>query len=65
MVEFWRPILILPHGLLERVEEAKSAGAEALVTACPWCERVFKDTILETGGRMKVYDIMEIVQQAI
>ena len=23
----------------ERIEEAESTGAEAMVTACPWCER--------------------------
>ena len=25
----------------ERIEEAASTGAEALVTACPWCEKTF------------------------
>jgi len=49
----------------ERVEEAKSTGAEALVTACPWCERNFIDAIAGNGQKMKVYDIVELVQQAI
>jgi Fe-S oxidoreductase len=48
----------------ERVEEAKATGAEALVTACPWCERNFIDAIDGSGGKMKVYDIVELVQQA-
>ncbi len=49
----------------ERIEEAKSTGAEAIVTACPWCERNFKDAIRESGGSMKVYDIVELVQESI
>ena len=27
----------------ERIEEAKSTGADAIVSACPWCERNFID----------------------
>jgi Fe-S oxidoreductase len=49
----------------ERIEEAASTGAEALVTACPWCERNFIDAAAGKGRKMKVYDIMELVQQAI
>jgi Fe-S oxidoreductase len=49
----------------DRIEEAKSTGAEALVTACPWCERNFLDAISGNGEKMKVYDIVELVQQAI
>jgi len=49
----------------ERIEEAKSTNAEAIVTACPWCERNFIDAISEKNGKMKVYDIVELVQQAI
>lgn len=48
----------------ERIEEAKSTGAEALVTACPWCERNFLDAIDTTGEKIRVYDIVELVQQA-
>jgi len=49
----------------ERIEEAKVTGAEALVTACGWCERNFIDAIDADGGKLKVYDIVELVQQAI
>jgi Fe-S oxidoreductase len=49
----------------ERIEEARATGAEAIVTACPWCERNFIDAIEKDGIKMKVYDIMEVVQQAI
>jgi Fe-S oxidoreductase len=50
---------------LERMEEAKSSGAEALVTACPWCEKTFNDAIRENGNNMKVYDIVELVENAL
>jgi Fe-S oxidoreductase len=49
----------------ERIEEAESTGAEAIVTACPWCERNFIDAIAKIGAKMKVFDVMELVQQAI
>jgi Fe-S oxidoreductase len=49
----------------ERIEEAKSTGAEAIVTACPWCERNLADTNPGSGRKMKVYDIIELVQQAL
>jgi Fe-S oxidoreductase len=49
----------------ERVEEAKSVGAEAIVTACPWCERNFIDAVNQGAGTMKVYDIIELIRQAI
>jgi Fe-S oxidoreductase len=49
----------------ERIEEAGSTGAEAIVTACPWCEKTFNQAIKETGNSMKVYDILELVEKAI
>ena len=49
----------------ERIEEAGSTGAEAIVTACPWCEGTFNDAIMETGSSLKVYDIVELVEKAI
>ena len=49
----------------ERIEEARATGAEAIVTACPWCERNFIDAIEKSDIKMEVYDIMEVVQQAI
>ncbi len=49
----------------ERIEEAKSTSAEAIVSACPWCERNFIDAINRNGEKMNVYDIVEIVQQAL
>jgi Fe-S oxidoreductase len=49
----------------ERIEEAQSTGAEAIVTACPWCEKVFGEAIRETGSSLKVYDIVELIEKAI
>jgi Fe-S oxidoreductase len=49
----------------ERITEARATGAEAIVTACPWCERNFMDAINKSGESLKVYDIVELVQQAI
>lgn len=43
----------------ERLAEAESVGAEALVTACPHCENQF----VESGA--KVYDICEILAMSL
>jgi Fe-S oxidoreductase len=50
---------------MERIEEAKSTGAEALITACPWCKRVFTDAIRENNIDLKVTDIIELVDKAL
>jgi len=49
----------------ERIDEAESTGAGAIVTACPWCEKTFNEAIKETGSSLKVYDIVELVEKAI
>ena len=49
---------------LERLREARSTGAEALVTACPWCERNFKDATEASNDGMGVYDIIHLVLKA-
>ncbi len=49
----------------ERLTEANATGADALVTACPWCESNFKNAVDENGKRTEVLDIVELVQQAI
>jgi Fe-S oxidoreductase len=49
----------------ERVEEAKATGAEAIVSACPWCEKNFSDVISDIHEPMKVFDITDLVEQAI
>lgn len=49
----------------ERINEAESTGAEALVTACPWCEKNFSEAVNSTGSKLKVFDIVELVAKAI
>ena len=49
----------------ERIEEAKSVGSEAIITACPWCERNFKDAITESGDNLAIYDVVELIKQVI
>lgn len=49
----------------ERIEEARSTGASAIVSACPWCEKNFTDVIAKDKVDMKVYDVLELVERAI
>jgi Fe-S oxidoreductase len=50
---------------LERIEEAQSTGSEAIVSACPWCKKTFQEAVRNSGGNLQVYDIVELVEQAI
>jgi Fe-S oxidoreductase len=49
----------------ERIEEAKASGAEAIVTACPWCEWILSEAIQVSGSSLKVYDLVELVEKAL
>jgi Fe-S oxidoreductase len=49
----------------ERLREAKAVGAEAIVSACPWCKRVFIDAAARTGDKIQVLDIIELIDKAI
>jgi Fe-S oxidoreductase len=49
----------------ERLEEAKSTGADAIVSACGWCERNFIDAGKAAGNGLKVLDIIELVGKAL
>jgi Fe-S oxidoreductase len=46
----------------ERLREAASIGAEALVSACPACKENFADA---NKNGMKIYDITELIAEAI
>ncbi len=50
---------------MERIDEAKTTGAKAMVSACPWCESNFIEAIEENKGTMEVYDIVELVFKAL
>jgi Fe-S oxidoreductase len=49
----------------ERIDEATSTGAEAIVTACPWCEKTLAQAVQASGSSLKIYDIVELVEKAI
>jgi Fe-S oxidoreductase len=49
----------------ERIEEALATGADALVTACPWCERIFKDTAGGMSAGIEVLDLADLVTQSV
>jgi Fe-S oxidoreductase len=48
----------------ERLQEAEATGAEAIVTACPCCERNFMDAVKADDTKLEVYDIIALIQQA-
>ncbi|MFH0915466.1 MAG: (Fe-S)-binding protein [bacterium] len=48
----------------ERLREAESTGAEALVTACPHCVQNLQAAGGD-GGHLKVYDVVELLDKAI
>lgn len=50
---------------MERLEEAKETGAKELITACPWCKRVFTDAINENNVDLKVTDIVELLERSL
>jgi len=50
---------------IERVKEAEQLGVEAIVSACPFCERNLTDAINKCGSKLKVYDVVELVNRAI
>ena len=63
-VFFWEPEFAL-WVTKERLFEAEHVGAEAIVTACPICVRLFEDGIKETKSKLKVYDLAEMLDKAL
>jgi Fe-S oxidoreductase len=49
----------------ERLDEAKSTGAEAIVSACPFCESNFKNAIDAGKSSLGYHDITELVARAL
>ena len=49
----------------QRLAEVKEVGAQAVVSACPWCKDNFTKVISRNGERLKVYDISELVLASI
>jgi Fe-S oxidoreductase len=50
---------------LERIDEAKETGAEALVTSCPWCESNFSDAIIADGNKIELFSLVELIEKAL
>jgi Fe-S oxidoreductase len=48
-----------------RLEEVREVGAEALVSACPWCKNNFAKAVKENGDSLKVMDISELILKSI
>jgi Fe-S oxidoreductase len=48
----------------ERVLEALTTGADALVTACPWCESNFREAVDGMGLDLQVLDLVQLVRLA-
>jgi len=49
----------------ERLGEAKSTGAEAVVSCCPWCESSFNRVIDSDPRALRYYDLTELVLRAL
>jgi Fe-S oxidoreductase len=50
---------------MQRLEEVKEIGAEAIVSGCPWCKDNFADAIEAGKEGIEVYDISELIWQAL
>ncbi|MBW2703838.1 MAG: (Fe-S)-binding protein [Deltaproteobacteria bacterium] len=50
-----------------RVQEALETGADTLVTACPYCNSMFRDSIksLQVDDRLRVMDIAELLLESL
>lgn len=48
----------------ERIHEAQSTNAEALVTSCPFCEINLGDTNQKMGNKLKIFDVVELINKA-
>jgi len=61
---FYEPVEETRMGKI-RVEMAKQAGADVIVTACPFCKVNIEDAIKTSGleGKMEVLDLAELVDR--
>jgi Fe-S oxidoreductase len=49
----------------ERLREAASTGADAVVTACPGCETLFRECAEQTHSKLRIYDAIELLAEAV
>ncbi|MDH5702627.1 MAG: heterodisulfide reductase-related iron-sulfur binding cluster [Aigarchaeota archaeon] len=45
----------------ERIKEAEDVGADALVTACPFCYLNLRDAAKEAGSKIEVVDLLKLL----
>jgi Fe-S oxidoreductase len=48
-----------------RVGEAEKSGAQGIVTCCPFCEQNLTDALSQANSPLKLYDLTELVVQAL
>jgi len=49
----------------ERLKEAEETGADAIVSACPFCKRNLRDAAKHAGSKLQVLDVVEILREAL
>lgn len=49
---------------LRRLQELEETGADAIVTACPFCETAFLEAAKRKGSKVQIYDVAELVAKA-
>jgi len=49
----------------ERLKEAEETGADAIVSACPFCKRNLRDAAKHAGSKLQVLDVVEILKDAL
>jgi Fe-S oxidoreductase len=49
----------------KRIEEAEEIGAEALITACPYCEEQFEEAVKIKHLSLKILDMAELIHLAL
>jgi Fe-S oxidoreductase len=49
---------------LERLEEAKDTGAQAIVTSCPWCESNLGNAIKGMKEKIGLRNLIELIAEA-
>ncbi len=50
---------------MERIEEAGTTKAQALVTHCPHCEENFDASLKQSGNPMEIYNLLDLVLAAV
>jgi Fe-S oxidoreductase len=49
----------------QRLDEARSTGAKALISSCPFCQDSFTNALAVNHGNLKYYDLTELVVKAL